>query len=137
MNDAFGTLLVLIRDDAAVAAIVAGRVSAVAEAPPSVRLQAMPTTREPFGPGSGRLGLQLARFIAQCYGTNDPTGQILARQLAGAVSDAVHLRGPIAGSAYVARAYAAEIGEALRDPDTLQPYHTVRIEAYAAAQAVT
>ena len=130
----FGTVLVTIRDDPAVAAIVGDKVSARREEPPSVRLRSMARTRLPFGPGSGRVGMQLWTAIAQCYGTLDEAGEILAEQLAGLVSDALHGK-KIIGSAYIARAWTPEIGEILRDPDTDWPYHTVRIEAYAAAQA--
>lgn len=134
MKSPYGTILVTIRDDAAVAAIVGDKVSSVAEEPPSVRLLSGPRTRRPFGPGSGRVGMQLWFGLAQCYGTPDPAGAILAEQLAGLVSDALHGR-KIHGAAYVARCWASEIGELLRDPKTDWPYHTVRIEAYAAAQA--
>ena len=133
MKSPFGTILLTIRDDPAVAAIVGAKVSSVAEEPPSVRLRSGPRTRLPFGPGSGRLGMQLWFGVAQCYGTPDPAGAILAEQLAGLVSDALHGK-KIHGSAYIARCWTPEIGELLRDPDTDWPYHPVRIEAYAAAQ---
>lgn len=133
MKSPFGTILITIRDDAAVSAIVGTKVSAVAEDPPSVRLRSGPRTRLPFGPGSGRIGMQLWTGIAQCYGTLGPTGEIQAEQLAGLVSDSLHGK-KIHGSAYIARVWTPEIGEILRDPDTDWPYHTVRIEAYAAAQ---
>ena len=141
MKDPFGTLLVAIRDDAAVAAIVgsgsAARVSADAEEPPSVRLAAGPTSRVPFGTGSGRVGMQGFTLLAFCYGPLGPTGPIVARQLAGAVSDVLHGLGPVHGSTYLARVWAPDIGDLLIDPDTKWPYHTVRAIAYAAAQAVT
>ena len=137
MEDAKGALITLLRSSTAVTAIVAGRVGAYDAAPPSVRIRAMPASRRPFGPGSGRLGMQLFRAVAQCYGDDSPTGQVLARQLAGVVSDFLHNRGPATvGSTFIARMYASEISEALRDPDSKRPCHTVRVELYAADQPV-
>lgn len=139
MKDPFGTVLVLVRDDAAVSAIVGSRVSNIAERPPSVRIDMGEATRVPF-PGSGSAGVQGVPFNLFCYGLpGDPTGPILARQLAGAVSDALHGRGPVygTGGVYLHRVWAPTIGELLIDPDTKWPYHTVRAIAYAAAQAVT
>lgn len=136
MKDPFGSTLTMIRDDAAVAAIVGQKVSGEAEAPPSVQLIGNARTRRPFGAGSGRLGLQLWTGFAKCFGTDDPTGAILAGQLAGAVSDAVDGHGPYAGSTYIMRAYAPDIDEIQRDPDTHWPYATVRLEIYAAREAV-
>jgi hypothetical protein len=136
MKDPLGVILTTIRDDTAVAAIVGQRVSTVAEEPPAVRLRAMPTSTAPFGPGSVRLGLQLWRAVAQCYGPDTATGEQTARQLAGAVVDALNgMR--IDGSTFIVRAYTPEVSEILRDPDSFWPYHQVRIEAYAATQAVT
>ena len=136
MRDPLGTVLVVIRDDATVASLVGSKVSTVAEDPPAVRLRAMPRSLFPFGPGSGHLGMQLWRGIAQCYGPDTNQGEMLASQLAGAVADALnHQR--VNGTTFIWRTYVPEIGEVLRDPDSLWPYSTVRIEAYAATQAVT
>jgi len=138
VQDPFGLVLVTIRDDDVVAALVGDRVSANAEQPPSVRLRAMPTSRYPFGPGSGHLGLQRVEYVAQCYAEPTPTGEMEARALAGAVSDAIHNRRDITnGTGFILKAYAPDISEILRDPDTRWVYHQVRIEAIAAAQAVT
>lgn len=135
MKDPYGAVLVLLRDDPAVAAIVGSKVSAVAEAPPSVRLRALATSLRPFGPNSGHLGLQLWAGAAQCYGDLSETGPILARSLAGAVVDALHGRRSIRGSTYLLDVWTPDIGEMLRDPVTDWPYHTVRIEVHAARDA--
>jgi hypothetical protein len=137
MVDPFGAVLTLIRSDTAVAAIASTRVrNAVKDGdlPPLVVLVDNATSRRPFGPGSGRIGMQLWVGFARCYGPDTDTGAITARQLAGAVSDALHgLRPTTVGSRYIARAYSPDIDGMDRDPETHWPYYTVRIEAYAAA----
>lgn len=139
MKDPFGTVLVLVRDAAAVQAIVGSKVSDVAESPPSVRID-MGDTLRAVQPGSERAGMQQVPFNLFCYGLpNDPAGPILARQLAGVVSDTLHGLGPVRGTndVFIHRIWAPAIGPLLVDPDTKWPYHTVRAIAYAAAQAVT
>lgn len=142
MKDPFGTVVLALRADATVLAIVGDpdKVSTQERKPPCVRLRPQTRSRAPFGPGSEGIGLELWTGVAQCFGpaldalgVPVPTGAILASQLAGAVSDALHRRGPINGTTFIVRAYAAEIGDGLRDPDNAWPYSTVRIEAYAAA----
>ena len=136
MKDPLGTILVVIRDDATVSSLVGAKVSTVAEDPPAVRLRALARSMQPFGPTSSRLGLQLWRGVAQCYGPDTAAGERLASQLGGAVVDALNHR-RIDGSTFIARTYTPEIGEVTRDPDSSWPYTTVRIEAYAATQDVT
>lgn len=118
------------------AAIVGQKVSALAESPPSVQIVANASTRRPFGLGSGRLGMQLWTGFAKCYGPDDPTGAILCMQLAGVVADAVDGRGGYRGSTFLVRTYAPDIESITRDPDVHWPYATVRLEIYAARQAV-
>lgn len=139
MIDPFGTILGLLRANTAVAAIASTRVTS--EAPttlPGVQLVDLATSRRPFGPSSGNLGLQSWTGVARCYAADTPTGAIDARRLAGAVSDALHGRGWYRDSSnrYMLRAYAPEIDGMDRDPDTRWPFYTVRIEAYLAAEAV-
>lgn len=138
MKDPIGSVLVLIRDDPAVAAIVGTKVSTIIDAggPPFVQIIDNSATRRPFGSGSGRLGLQLALMFARCYGADTPAGGRQAKQLAGAVSDALHLRGSYLGSTFLLRSYAADIDGINRDPETKWPFYDVRLEVYAAAQAV-
>jgi hypothetical protein len=139
MQDPFGTVLSVLRADTPLTAVVPpDSISAVASDPPSVRLVSMPTNLRPFGPGSGHIGMQGWQALAQCYGPNDPTGPILARQVAGLVADALHGAGPVYGAtAFLLRAWTPDISEVLRDPDHDWVYHEVRIEAYAASEAVT
>lgn len=139
MIDPFGLILATIRGNAGVQAIASTRVSS--EAPstlPAVWLKDGPTSRRPFGPTSGNLGLQWWSGFAECYAADTPTGAITARSLAGAVSDALHGHGWIrdATSRYMLRSYAPDIEAIERDPDTRWPFYTVRIEAYLAAEAV-
>lgn len=139
MIDPFGIILATIRGDSGVQAIASTRVSS--EAPstlPAVQLKDGPSTRRPFGATSGNLGLQAWTGFAECYAADNPTGAITARQLAGAVSDALHgLRGVRdASDRFIFRAYAPDIEAMERDPDTRWPFYTVRIEAYLAAEAV-
>jgi len=138
MVDPFGLILGVIRADAAVVAIASTRVSSeVSDTLPCVVLTDSATTRHPFGPGSSGLGLQAWTGFAKCYGADDPTGAIAARNLAGAVSDSLHGRGVTRdGSRLMLRAYAPDIDGIDRDPDTRWPLYTVRIEAYLAAEAV-
>ncbi len=93
MIDLFGPTLVAIRDFPAVAAItprVRGFELAPGDDAPAVVLTTLGNTRQPFGAGSGRLGMQQPRYAANCYAKTSTA----ASQLAGAVSDAIHARGP-------------------------------------------
>jgi hypothetical protein len=135
-----GALITLLRADSAVAAIagtkVRGEVLAGTE-PPMVVVTDDGATRRPFGPGSGRLGMALASMLIRCYGPDSSTGAITARQLAGAVSDALHgLQPTTVGTKYLAAGYAPEISGLLRDPDTRWPYHVVTADIYFATEAV-
>jgi hypothetical protein len=138
MIDPFGALVTLLRADATVASIVSNKVRGEASGdPPMVVIVEGGTTRRPFGPGSGRIGMQLVTYLLRCYGPDSPTGAITARMLAGAVSDVLHGLPPTkVGTKYLARAYAPEISGAERDPVTRWPYHVVTVDLYAAAEAV-
>lgn len=139
--DPFGTALLAIRASADVVAIVGDadeKVTSQAKTPPFVRLRAGPVSLAPFGPGSASIGVQLWTGIAQCYGPDDETGEMLASRLARAVAASLHGLGQHRGTGgnFILRAWTPEISEILRDPDMKWPYHTVRIEAFAATQAV-
>jgi hypothetical protein len=138
MIDPFGALLVLLRADPAVAGIAGVKVRGEASGdPPMVVITDDGTTRRPFGPGSGRIGMQLVTYLIRTYGPDNPTGAIQARQLAGAVSDVLHGLPPTTvGTKYLARGYAPEISGLLRDPETRWPYHVVTVDLYAATEAV-
>jgi len=132
VKDPYGVVLAIIRADSDVASIAGTKIGAEASEPPCVVLVDLATTRRPFGPGSGRLGMQYWSGAARCYGTDDPSGSILARALAGTVSDALHGHGPYQGTLtrFMARSYAPEVDGLDRDPDTNWPYYTVQISGY-------
>ena len=91
--DLTGPLVTTIRDNPAVAAItsrVRGGELSPGDTAPAVVVISLGNTRSPFGPGNARLGLQGPRFGINVYATTYP----LAAQLAGAVSDSLHLLSP-------------------------------------------
>jgi hypothetical protein len=140
MIDPLGAVITLLRADPAVAAIVGTRVRgevAQGESPPLVVVVENAATRRPFGPGSGRIHMSLSTLICRCYGPDNQGGAITARQLAGAVSDALHGLSPTTvGTKYLARVYAPLLGGADRDPDVNWPYQTVTVDVYFATEAV-
>jgi hypothetical protein len=133
LTDPFGAVVTLLRADTAVAAIVSTRVSSEVGTLPCVQIIDSATTRRPFGPGSASLGLQLWSGFARCYAADTPTGAVTARQLAAAVSDALHGIKARVGSRYIARAWAPDIDGMERDPELRYPFYDVRLELYAAA----
>ena len=137
MLDGFGVILALIRADAGVAAIAGTRIGAEAAAPPCVVLVDLASTARPYGPGSRLLGLQRFLGAARCYGEDSPTGAITARQLAGAVLDALDGHGIHVGtsSRLMLRSWAPTIDGLVRDPDTHWPQYDVAIDAVLAAEA--
>ena len=141
--DPFGVILADLKANAALIAVVpAARISREYTSAPCVVLTDLATTRRPFGPGSGAVGLQLWLGIAKCYGPDDTTGRILARQVAGLVSDALHGKGHRTGTSnrHIVRSWAPDIDGTVREPQppvgTALPRYDVRIEAYAGAGAV-
>jgi hypothetical protein len=137
MPDPLGRILTEIRDDATVAAIttkIRGGEPAKNDAlgpgsyQPFVVLVRLGTQREK------RLPVQEVRIAAKCYAA---TAQ-LAAVLAGAVSDAVHARGPrISPSGVGIWTSFDDGGEgASNDPSTLQPYETVVISVNAADRPI-
>lgn len=94
MKDLTGAIVTLLAADPAVQAIAGGKVRGGelkdGDAAPAVVVVLLVNTRSPFGPGKARLGLQQPRYAVNCYGAN----RIQAGQLAGAVSDALHLKRP-------------------------------------------
>lgn len=137
MIDPLGFLLTTIRDAPAVAAItprVRGAQLADDDAPPAVVLRRLGVTRSPVGPNSDRVGLQGVTIAALCYGVTFQQ----AAQLYGAVSDAVHMKGPRrdAGGRLIFLSIDESGGEATLDPDTRWPFETAVINVIAAAQTV-
>lgn len=140
MVDPLGALITYLRADTAIAAIAGSRVRGevlAGDAPPLVVVEENAATRRPFGPGSGRIGMQLSTVVCRCYGADSPTGAIQARQLAGAVSDALHDARPgVISGKYLVITYAVDIGGADRDELTRWPFRPVIAEVYAAVDAV-
>jgi len=136
--DPLGTILTMIRDDATVAAMttkIRGGEPAKGDAlgPGSyqrfVVLVRLGTTREK------RLPVQEVRIAANCYGTSYQD----AAMLAGAVSDAIHAKGPhlTAGGIGIWTTFDDGGEGATKDPTTEQPFETVIIQVNAADRLVT
>lgn len=158
MKDVTGMVVTEIRDAPAVAALGVGdRVWAAEIAPPRtwsaggsrtdprpcVVVVQLVRSRTPFGPGSGRIGLQRPRYAVRCYGAPDAKGdgrvaRRNSRELAGAVSDVVHQKGPRVDATGRAIHLSVDVGAGSPgvDPDTSWPYETVVISVIAGAQAV-
>jgi hypothetical protein len=133
--DLTGRVLVEIRDYAPVAAItprVRGGEPAKGDVPPMVILVRAGRTRSVFAiRSSARIGLQDGRWYARCYGA---TAQ-QAAQLSGAVSDAIHTRGPRTDS-QGRRLYLSVDeggGDADLDPVTRWPLEVITIRAVGGA----
>ena len=155
MKDLTGVVLAELRANIAIAAIVGARIWVDEVAPsdewatggrtdprPFVLLESLgPPSRFPFGRGSGRIGLQNARYAVHCYGAPDANDPRVARrtsaELRGAVSDAFHLRGPRRGtSGRLIHESLDDGGGRDVDPDTDWPRETVILSITGAAQAV-
>ena len=95
-------------------------------------------SRSPRGPRRNRLGLQEVRYAVKCYGAEGPEAARLSTVLYGAVSDAIHNKGPRrdAQGRYIFRTEDEVGGEPDEDPDTHWRYETVVVNVIAAAQAV-
>lgn len=135
--DLTGVAVMEIRAYPPVAAItprVRGAELAPGDAPPAVVVRKLGISYAPFGRGSRRLGLQEPMFAALCFGATYPQ----AAQLAGAVVDAINLRGPRSDSA--GRAVLLSLveggGNPTLDPDTKWVTETVTFTFVGAAQAV-
>lgn len=137
--DVLPKLLIEIRADPAVAAIVEGRVrggepaDGDAKGPgaylPFVVLVQLGAARHP------RVPVQFPRIAARCYGRTHQE----AAALRWAVSGAVHYGGPRihANGLGIYQSLDSEGGEQNTDPDTGQPYQTLVIEAPATTQVAT
>lgn len=84
-----------------------------------------------------RMPMQEVRYAARCYGQGTNPARDAAT-LAGAVSDAIHAKGPhIHGTVGVYATFDDGGGEgAAEDPDTHQPYETVIIQVVAADRPI-
>lgn len=136
MIDPLGPILTTIRDNATVAAIttrIRGFELQSDDAPPAVVLRRLGVTRGPFGQ-TERAGIQQVTIAALCYGITPQQ----AAALYGAVSDAIHNRGPRkdAQGRLIYLSMEESGGEATLDPDTRWPFETAVIQVIAAAQAI-
>lgn len=112
---------------------------------PFVLVQRRSSTDAIAGPGTDRGPAMVIDFVALCYGEKKQSGERDAFRLAGAVHDAVHLKGPVTfpvpggGSGHVGvyRMRAASIGGVLIDPVTQQPYVPVFFNVIASGQPLT
>lgn len=132
--DMLGMAVVMIRDDAGVAAItprVRGAERAPNDAAPLVIVRKLGADYAPFGARRARLQRQL--FAAVCVGSTF----IQAGQLAGAVVDAVNLKGPRrdASGRYLAISLVEGGGDATNDPQTGDATETVTFTFTGGAQA--
>ncbi len=133
-------VLAILKADTAILAIVAAaNVSSEFTSTPCIVLTDLTSSGRPFGPGSGRMGLQRWFGNAKCYAGETPTGAITARQLAGAVVDALDLIRARYGTSdrFIAQMQAPELDGMVRDPDLRYPTYDVPIQAVAAKEAVT
>lgn len=137
MIDLTGKLLIELRDDLEVDAIVDGRVRGFEPAPGDIQpkgsykafvvIVALDTVRMMRSP------VQRATFAIRCYGAT-PQG---AMALYGACSDAIHNIGPRLHSdtgIYISADTTG--GTAEKDPDSQQPYVTFIAELIAPTQVV-
>lgn len=149
--DPLGPLLIEIRGDGAVAAIAGVNPTS---SPARVRgFEPAPKTTAYAGDAHGagsyrafvvlanlggsrmrRVPVQRPRFVARCYGRTPAE----AAELATAVSDAIHYRGPRVASndLGIYASYDDQGGEQDKDPDTQQPYVPIFIDLIATTQAV-
>ncbi len=141
MIDPTGVIVQEVRDNPAVRAIVgqysgvwkvAGGESRAQWEPPFVVVVRLGTVRR-VQFGSHRAGMQTARYAANCFGAT----QQQAAQLYGAVSDALHVKGP-RRDAQGRQLYISleEVGgQPNTQPGTDWPYETAVFNVIAAAQA--
>lgn len=143
--DPMGKVIIEIRSDAEVAAIVGANPTST---PPRVRGgEPMPSDIQPReswrafvklvnlgGPRWRRVPVQRPRLAAQCYGRTFAE----AAHLATAVSNAIHFVGPRehANGLGIYASFDDTSGEQDKDPDTQQPFVTVFIDLIGTTQAV-
>jgi hypothetical protein len=141
VKDPFGQVLTELRADPGIQAIAAQRVGARVQALPCVVMEDISATVQPGGRGNARLGDQEVVYAFRCYGGDEASGdggRVAARNLAGAVVDFLHERGPrIDGqNRLIHRSWVESMSGVLEDPDERWPYCVVTVSVLAAAQAV-
>ena len=136
MQDVLGKVIIELRDDFAVDAMVEGRVRGAEPAPGDadkpfhrfVVVSMLSPNRWP------RVPIQRPSIGVRCYGLNPPD----AAALYGLCSDVIHDIGPRThGDIGIYRSAEALGGGAPgKDPDTSQPYFEFTIDLFATTQAV-
>lgn len=127
LPDPTGRLLTEIRDDAAVAALVSGRVRGGEPAPGDAlgpgQYQAFVVIVRLARTRLRRAPIQDVSYAARCYAATHQA----AAALAGAVADAVHARGHriTPGGLSILGSFDNGGGGSTTDPDTGQPYEVV------------
>ncbi len=136
--DALPKILIELRDDIEVDAIVDGRVRGFEPAPGDAQgpgsYKAFVCVVQLDAPRLGRIPVQRPRIAVKCYGRTPQE----AAALRWACSNAIHNVGP--------RTYANGLGtyismddgggEQEKDPDTAQPYQTFVVDLFATTQEV-
>ena len=138
MLDLTGVIIAELKADPAVAGIttrIRGAQPAVGDTPPMVILVRAGRERVlPGGRGGARMKMQDARWYARCYGA-DPKQ---AAQLSGAVSDAIHARGPRTDTQGRLIHWSLDGGGAGADtdPDTKWALEVLVVRAFGVTEAV-
>ncbi|MFZ0324729.1 MAG: hypothetical protein WAN48_11430 [Actinomycetes bacterium] len=140
MIDPLGYLLTTVRDDPTVAGLttrIRGGEPAPGDALGAGKYQRFVVLVRLGNQREKRLPMQEVRVAARCYGQGaNPTQD--AAVLAGAVSDALHARGPriSAGGVGIWASFDDGGGGADKDPDTGQPYEAVVFSVIAADRPI-
>lgn len=139
MRDVIGGLIVELRSDTTIGAIVGNRVRGQEDAQGDVRgssewqahirIVTLATPRMP------RVPVQRARYAINCYGRSKEE----ASDLYEAASDLLHGLGPreLTGGYWAYVSHDDTGGSFSTDPDTKQPAYTFVLELLATTQAVT
>jgi len=143
--DVLPKLLLELRSDEAVAAIVGQRVRGAEPAPGDAAWSDHEDGRRTFAhsfivvvrldaPRHAQLPVQFPTFAVRNYGTD----RRRAAELRWAASDALHRKGPrLSGGLGIYQSLEDAGGEQETDPDTGQPLETFIVSAIATTQAVT
>lgn len=136
MFDPIGSLVVELREDAAVAALTTrirggGPARGDADGPGGYQRFVVLTRLGGVLPTSG-VPTQTVLVGMRCYGTTPQD----AAELFGACADALHHVGPRSGTrgGHIYTTHVTSSGGAVQDPDTRQPYEVGVIEAIATTQ---
>lgn len=140
--DPTGPLIVFLAADPGVTSPVHGQ-KKQGEDPPYVIVRRRTSRRAFSGPESHRMGVQSIDYVAFCYARKQQSGYRDAYRLAGAVSAALHQKGPLSlpapggsGRVGVYQIDEQSTGDALTDPLTDEPYVPLFFGVLVAADAM-